>query len=1197
MSRYTKIASKYILSKFHQDTSQGAIYERDWVTIGNVHRLEPGKRPYYGDYGFLFTDSTIPVYKKKYKNGKWVGEYTYEDVKNAEEIVNRITVNTDSENLSDYAYWGSLTELFRGSVEHIIKTFPGRLRSTKKTLSIHHHWPKDDPRDMNDGVEWWTEAPGYILGNPFGLDMHTVTADINPDDILRYIALNWQNYTIEVYDEETSGINQLTSYTIITDVYTQYDCEARYFLLCTIVLFSEKVTLLVDTYLIDGQVVYCYRANDDEETYNFLITYFNGLPLANRASELQSSGTNTEINYRGLTRDDVYVPEEFAICPNQNIVDDYFSKIEGFEWKLLNRRSNPFYMNTFLLPIQLKNGNWRLVRRRYTWPSEGVWIDIESSDFDSFITSMVDLCGIYDNLWCDSIWRCMVHESVKNFDWSYRREYDDNDMQENIEGGNRMKDVMRLYGIIYDKTKRYVDGISMHNNVTYDGYNNCPNAQISDRNKLLGWDSLSTQHMFYWYEIDNDTSNKEKYVSLPVLPVNVNEESPEFVSVTCAGLYGTKYYVKKTLPVSDIHFDWVYGVSKQQNPWISTNVYERLYVEVGFASIEPGYDFSIGNRTLDEYPYQLYDGIECPPFVRVVNNNETRYYKLLDSSSDFVANNQKYANGTWFDALNKGAVTPATSDILFNRMLNLSSNRIFKTKGTQESIEMVFALFGFGRYGLYNPNGDYSMTEYYREFTPKQLTEIFYFYEEITEEEGTAHNAAYVESLPKNATENSIEYIYTTTLSYNTYYKLNKDYTVSEAIKQLYAHRLTERIYDDYYSGVPMGETVSGNTHLVVPLFDRKKIYEGNLYFEAYGGWMNTGTNPWENTETIPYLHILQRISDMLTVNVSNAVNGDIYYVADVSDYYEYTDDVPYYLSNFFKLIDKYNSTKFTSWVNVPIEGPIQNGGNSGINGITIDDYKHAKHLNDIIPSILFNNPHTGLGKYDMGKEYKDYMEFPYKFSFDNYLYDDDFYQLMASQFSFMYDEYFTGNPEDKIKITADLVSYDNSVAVITPNNDTTISSNDKYFKIELLDNGLPINTSNTRYRWHVEYFRNVVLPYVAQVIPSTTMLVLENFDIPETMSNDNVNITATIIGDGVVYGTGVYLKSTMVTLTAVPAEGYHFRGWRLPREAQSQFDVVENTLTIMACDNLNYTAVFAENCGISAACESFNCNINNDSQ
>jgi hypothetical protein len=103
--------------------------------------LEPGKRPYYGSSGFLFTDSTVPVYKKKRKNGKWVGEYTYEDVKDAQDIVNLITVSNDSENLSDYAYWGSMTELFRGSVEHIIKTFPGRLRSTKKKLSIHHHWP------------------------------------------------------------------------------------------------------------------------------------------------------------------------------------------------------------------------------------------------------------------------------------------------------------------------------------------------------------------------------------------------------------------------------------------------------------------------------------------------------------------------------------------------------------------------------------------------------------------------------------------------------------------------------------------------------------------------------------------------------------------------------------------------------------------------------------------------------------------------------------------------------------------------------------------------------------------------------------------------------------------------------------------------------------------------------------------------
>ena len=1219
MSRYSKIKSKYILSKFHQDTSQGAIYERDWTTIGNVHRLEPGKQPYYGSSGFLFTDNSIPVYKKKRENGKWVGKYTYEDVKDSEDIVNLIKVNTDSENLSDYAYWGSMTELFRGSVEHIIETFPGRLRSTKKKLSIHHHLEEE-----NNGVEYWDDAPGYILGNPFGLDMHTDTDDIDTDRILRYVAFSWKHYLIEDYDEETVKLFPLTTYMIDKDVYKQYDCEGRYFLVCSIVIFARSRSVVVDTYLADGNIVYCYRPNDDPSTYQFIISYFSGLSGLSVSSLSQINGNTPE---RQLTADDLHIPSNFAICPDYEIVENYFRGLEGFEWKLLNNRKKPYYRNTFLLPVQLDNGNWRLVKRSYTWPSEGIWIDIESTDYDSFINDMISLCEIYDGLWCDSIWRCMVHESVKNFDWSYRREYDENDEVDNIEGGNRMKDVMRLYGIIYDKAKRYVDGISFYNKVTYDGYNNCPNAQISDRNILQGWDVTSTQHMFYWYDLESKTGNYDKYIALPVRPVNVDEESPDFISVTCPGVSGTLYYRKQKLPVSDISLDALFFdndnivpsiVGKQQNPWCRNNVYGRLYVEVGLASVTPhDYDFSLPYRTLTEYPYQLFnrtDGITYPPFLQVVSNNGTRYYKLLNGENEIITNNAKYTNGTWFESMNENAVTPATTDILFNRALNLSTNRILKSKGTKEAIDMVFGLFGFGRYGtsnetdgMYNnPYGDYTIEEQYGAFTPKQLDEIFYFYETISEEDAQGHNPEQLSSLPKNPTGSSVEYIVVNNQSYNTYYRLNSSYTVAEAIKQLYAHRLTEREYEDYYSGIPMRESVFGNTHLVIPFFDRNKYYEGDLYYEAKGGWMNTGEYSWNNSETIPYLHVLQRIRDLFTVNTSDAKNGDIYYVADVSDYYKFTNDIPYYLSNFFKLKDKYESSDFSSWVNIPIEGPIQNIGDTEVwdEGVTKYDYMHAKHLNDIIPSVLFNNPHTGYDRYDMGTEYKKYMETPYKYSADNYLYDDDFFQNMAQQFSFVFDN-VVFSEGDKCEITASTISYStignvNTHPASNENQLNDITINDKYLKITLIENSAPIDATNPEYRMHLEYMRNVVLKYVAQVIPSTTMLVLDNFETPETISEDTVIITTHVIGEGVVYGSGTYPKTSMVTLNAVPSDGYHFFGWQIggrniqptPPDAHEapMYDVFETSLTIMACADTIYTAVFVEDCGIELGCQTVNC-------
>lgn len=1184
-SRYTKLNSKYILAKHHQTISQGTLFERDWTTIGNVHRLEPGKRPFYGSGNFIFTENTLPVYKKKRKNGKWVGQYTYEDVKDATGIVNLITLNTDSEKLTDYAYWGSMTELFRGTVEHIIQTFPGRVYSTTDILKLRHHYS-----DLNDGVEFWTNAPGNILKNPFDLNLYEEFEDVPEENLIKYVALNWKNYVFDVYDENNNVTsNKITYYEVVKENNNPYDCEGGYSKLCYIIIFCSAYSFVIDVYLADGKIVYCYRTN--EETKDFVISYYDGL----HGNIFGSNNTSGESSPSSTTLE---LPDKFVIRPCDEIIEDYFKSLSGFEWKILNRRTKPLYRNTFLLPIQEKNGNWRLVRRNYTWPSNGYCIDIESTDYDSYISSMVSLCNTYDNLWCDSIWRCMVHESVKNFDWSYRRQYEDNDAEDNIEGGNRMKDVMRLYGIIYDNAKRYVDGINLFNNVTYEGYNNCPTAQISDRNMLSGWDVVSTQHQFFWYTELSEMPEVEDIVSLPAVPINVDEDSPEYIAITCSENSLSQFYKKNTLPVSDIALNTLFFssdttvVEKQENPWISENSYGQLYVEIGSTLYPSEYDTE--EYTYNDFPYKLFDdGTVYPEYIKVVSNNATKYYQLQTTLDD---NNEKFVHNKWFLTKNENAVTPETVDIQFNRMLNLSSNRILKTKGSKEAIEMAMALFGFGIYDEEtNPHGDFILEEKYLEFDTKNFDETFYFYEKINLEDipsGARITQYDGDICSYNPNEDSPEYLSVPTvvgtLSYIAYYHLNGDYTVYDVVKLLYAHRLTERD-DDYYSGVPLKDVYKGNTHLIVPFFEKEKQYEGNLYFESKGGWMKNGDevqNTWDYSETIPYLHILQKISDLFLIKTTSVKNGDIYFVADVSDYYTYNSNVPYYLSNFFKLIDKYNPARFTSWVNIPIEGPVQFG-NSGMDGVTYEDYRHAKHLNDIIPTVLYNNPHCGYDRYDMGNEYGKYMSFPYTYSVENYKYDDDYYQNMASQFYF-YSRMISG---EKTEVTANIYSFNQNELInrAIDEGSETVTGNHKYLKITLRDEQDVIDPSNEAYRMHLEYMRNVVMKYVVQTIPSTTLLVLENFEPVETMANVTGTITINVNNPdyGTVYGAGTYLQSTMVTLKAIPYDGYHFGGWSWQNNRQAIHGFAsEEEITVKVCGDKTYNAIFVENCAIEYGCK-----------
>ena len=94
MAKYSKYHSNYILSKKHQTTNKGVIWERDWVTIGEINVFEKGKKPIYNDGNFLFTDNSVAPSSKRHNFGKWVAKgWTYDDVQNALPTTNRIELN------------------------------------------------------------------------------------------------------------------------------------------------------------------------------------------------------------------------------------------------------------------------------------------------------------------------------------------------------------------------------------------------------------------------------------------------------------------------------------------------------------------------------------------------------------------------------------------------------------------------------------------------------------------------------------------------------------------------------------------------------------------------------------------------------------------------------------------------------------------------------------------------------------------------------------------------------------------------------------------------------------------------------------------------------------------------------------------------------------------------------------------------
>lgn len=423
MSNYTKIRSSYLIQKKHQTSTKGDIYYRDWVTIGGWDRFIPGKTPYYKDGNFIFTTSNIPDYQKKHKYGDWVGEYTYDDVKDATSEANEISVNQTSNDLRDYALYGSCVELVRSTIEKIIREFPAQITVTDTQL-----------RKSED--DSFITVPGYVIKNPFNIDLHHTNVLLDKySNPLRYMSYSYEDYQLNGADITSYNIEYVSNYDDIIN------CPQDY-------LYETLVTITIN----------------------------NGVTIRG----LYINGTIIFVTDN----------QSIVIKPKQEIIDEYFRELRGFERQLLNRSSKPLYKNKFITPIEGTRGV-KYVYRDYIWPSDGYQIDIESPSYMSFVNNLIKTATILDDYDCDNIYRSMTHEAIKNYDWTYTREYSDGEEEENIEGGTRMQQFLRVLGRYFDDIKRYIDGIKFTNNITYNKNNNQADALLTDKASLMGWDVTS----------------------------------------------------------------------------------------------------------------------------------------------------------------------------------------------------------------------------------------------------------------------------------------------------------------------------------------------------------------------------------------------------------------------------------------------------------------------------------------------------------------------------------------------------------------------------------------------------------------------------------------------------------------------------------------------------------------------------------
>ena len=836
MGRYSKNNSTYTLRKRSQDINNGLITERDWSTVtGGYFRYSKGKRVIYSDSNFIFTTSNVQLPSKRNRPTDEAVELTYDNVKDSKNIVNDVSLNTESNDIRSFAYYGSCVELIESSISNIIATFPACIYTTDDVLQ-------------------------YPVGDDF--------VDISEDGKVLHKLSN--PFAINLLDEK--------------ELFSEYENSMRY------------IRETFDDYLINDEQINTYRVDlflDD--CYEKNQWYYNDSDKKTERyiTKIVINNSNIIYGYQ-VGKDIVYMSaNNIIIKPKDEIIEEYFDNLNGFERQLLNRKSNPLYSNAFITPVE-GNLSYKYVNRIYTWPTVcGYCLDIETAKYGSFIEKLLNMATIYDELWCDNLYGRMTHEAIKNFDWTYTRDYVDGEEQDNIDGGNMMQKILQLIGRIFDDIKNHSDGIKYSNNVSYSGFNNMPLALLSDKAEMLGWDTKSI--------ISPDVVDNSGIISL-------NED-------------------------------------------------------------------------------------------------------------DFINKN----NIKWYNATNVDSVNTATTDIEFMKRLLLSTKHIFSSKGTQESIEMVMALFGLGR------DVDYTLKE-----------------------------QCYIAEAKKDTDD--LE---------NLYRDVNERYSWTENGNGDYDTVITA------FSNVTLNTIFFKGENYIIPFYDKNEIYANDVYFEGKGGWGNYDDgNKYKNKhlETVSYLNVVADIKSLTQVSSMSVKKGDIYYVVNLEDYpITYDSDGSNVTHFFYFNSDNYDTEKIDKWKNIS---------KNELDNRSTEEADRARYLYDIINTNLGNNPHIGYGRYDNGQDYFEKISKPFEYKLKNIP---------------NYEDPNNDNFKFNIKISNDDKTH-NAIKTNENNSGNELINKDGKYFVKLNSKVFIIHNNNENYNFK-KYLKETIIPYVLQVIPSTTILKLENFN------------------------------------------------------------------------------------------------------
>lgn len=216
---------------------------------------------------------------------------------------------------------------------------------------------------------------------------------------------------------------------------------------------EEHGQLLLATITINSYKIYAYRGNEGEVIY------------------LTDSNNKGKI----ITR------------PNKDKIEEFFDSLDNFEKILMNRDTD----YTAIFEVMEENSfGYRTEMKTFKFPKTfgGYNLSVGDAAYNMYVSSLQKYASFYDEIFCDNLWRSMTHESIKNFDWTFTREYGVGEEEEYVYGGTRIQKTLRLFGREFDEIKTYIDALKNYQKVDYGKNNSLPDYFLTDALSTEGWD-------------------------------------------------------------------------------------------------------------------------------------------------------------------------------------------------------------------------------------------------------------------------------------------------------------------------------------------------------------------------------------------------------------------------------------------------------------------------------------------------------------------------------------------------------------------------------------------------------------------------------------------------------------------------------------------------------------------------------------